>query len=55
VSLSLSLLAKWSMLMLGIADYLQQQQRVSISCANQTKYSSRLVGQFLLSFWLPNG
>jgi hypothetical protein len=40
---------------LWIADYLQQQQRVSISCANQTKYSSRLVGQFLLSFWLPNG
>jgi hypothetical protein len=37
-----------------IADYLQQQQRVSISSANQTKYSSRLVGQFLLSFWLPN-
>lgn len=36
------------------ADYLRQQQRVSISCANQTKYSSRLVGEFLLSFWLPN-
>jgi len=35
-------------------DFLQQQQRVSISYANQTKYSSRLVGQFLLSFWLPN-
>jgi hypothetical protein len=36
------------------ADYLRQQQRVSISCANQTKYSARLVGEFLLSFWLPN-
>ncbi|KAH7077368.1 hypothetical protein FB567DRAFT_535115 [Paraphoma chrysanthemicola] len=35
-------------------DYLRQQQRVSISCANQTKYTSRLVGEFLLSFWLPN-
>ncbi|KAF2033851.1 hypothetical protein EK21DRAFT_57779 [Setomelanomma holmii] len=35
-------------------DYLRQQQRVSISCANQTKYTARLVGEFLLSFWLPN-
>jgi len=35
-------------------DYLRQQQRVSISYANQTKYSARLVGEFLLSFWLPN-
>jgi hypothetical protein len=35
-------------------DYLRQQQRVSIAYANQTKYSARLVGEFLLSFWLPN-
>lgn len=35
-------------------DFLQQRQQVSISPANQTKYTSRLVGQFLLSFWLPN-
>ncbi|KNG49179.1 fungal zn binuclear cluster domain containing protein [Stemphylium lycopersici] len=34
-------------------DFLQQRQSVSISPANQTKYTSRLVGQFLLSFWLP--
>ena len=39
---------------MSIADYLRQQQRVSISYANQTKYSARLVGEFLLSFWLPN-
>lgn len=38
----------------GTADYLQQQQRVSISSENQTKYSSRLVGTFLMSFYLPN-
>ncbi|KAH7391836.1 hypothetical protein BKA66DRAFT_413171 [Pyrenochaeta sp. MPI-SDFR-AT-0127] len=36
------------------SDFLQQRQQVSISPANQTKYTSRLVGQFLLSFWLPN-
>ncbi|KAF1845803.1 uncharacterized protein K460DRAFT_366654 [Cucurbitaria berberidis CBS 394.84] len=35
-------------------DFLQQRQQVSISPTNQTKYTSRLVGQFLLSFWLPN-
>lgn len=36
------------------SDYLQQRQQVSISPANQTKYTARLVAQFLLSFWLPN-
>ncbi|KAH8731520.1 hypothetical protein GQ44DRAFT_767385 [Phaeosphaeriaceae sp. PMI808] len=35
-------------------DYLRKQQRVSISHANQSQYTSRLVGEFLLSFWLPN-
>jgi hypothetical protein len=35
-------------------DYLQQRQGVSIASANQTKYTSRLVGQFLLSFWYPS-
>ncbi|EUC35454.1 hypothetical protein COCCADRAFT_24635 [Bipolaris zeicola 26-R-13] len=35
-------------------DFLQRRQAVSISPANQTKYTSRLVGQFLLSFWLPS-
>ncbi|KAF1838316.1 hypothetical protein BDW02DRAFT_14199 [Decorospora gaudefroyi] len=35
-------------------DFLQNRQNVSISPANQTMYTSRLVGQFLLSFWLPN-
>jgi hypothetical protein len=35
-------------------DFLQQRQAVSISPANQTKYTSRLVAQFLLSFWLPS-
>jgi len=35
-------------------DFLQQRQQVSISADNQTKYTSRLVGQFLLSFWLPS-
>ena len=35
-------------------DFLQQRQAVSISSDNQTKYTSRLVGQFLLSFWLPS-
>ncbi|KAF2652266.1 hypothetical protein K491DRAFT_54790 [Lophiostoma macrostomum CBS 122681] len=34
-------------------DFLQLRQNVSISNANQTKYTSRLVSQFLLSFWLP--
>jgi hypothetical protein len=36
-------------------DYLSDRQRVSISGANQTMYTSRLVSQFLLSFWLPSG
>lgn len=35
-------------------DYLRRQQRVSISHQNQAQYSARLVGEFLLSFWLPN-
>ncbi|KAH7401763.1 hypothetical protein DE146DRAFT_440794 [Phaeosphaeria sp. MPI-PUGE-AT-0046c] len=35
-------------------DYLRRQQRVSISSQNQGQYSARLVGEFLLSFWLPN-
>jgi len=35
-------------------DFLQQRQQVSVSADNQTKYTSRLVGQFLLSFWLPS-
>jgi hypothetical protein len=35
------------------ADYLQHRRAVSISSANQTQYTSRLVGQFLLSFWMP--
>ncbi|KAF2185062.1 hypothetical protein K469DRAFT_726934 [Zopfia rhizophila CBS 207.26] len=35
-------------------DFLSVRQNVSISTANQTKYTSRLVGQFLLSFWLPS-
>ncbi|KAL6709708.1 hypothetical protein ACN47E_001136 [Coniothyrium glycines] len=35
-------------------DFLQQRQQVSISADNQNQYTSRLVGQFLLSFWLPN-
>ncbi|KAF2016039.1 hypothetical protein BU24DRAFT_347388 [Aaosphaeria arxii CBS 175.79] len=34
-------------------DFLQVRQNVSISSTNQTQYTSRLVGQFLLSFWLP--
>lgn len=34
-------------------DFLQVRQGVSISEHNQTKYTSRLVGRFLLSFWLP--
>lgn len=34
-------------------DYLQYRQNVSISSSNQSKYTARLVGQFLLSFWLP--
>ena len=35
------------------ADYLQQRLAVSISSDNQTKYSSRIVGKFLMSFWMP--
>ncbi|KAF2474542.1 uncharacterized protein BDR25DRAFT_109641 [Lindgomyces ingoldianus] len=35
-------------------DFLQMRQAVSISHSNQTKYTSRLVAQFLLSFWLPS-
>jgi len=34
-------------------DYLQQRQSVSISHANQGRYTARLVAPFLLSFWLP--
>ncbi|KAJ4344692.1 uncharacterized protein N0V89_012436 [Didymosphaeria variabile] len=34
-------------------DYLQQRQGISISPANQGKYTARLVAPFLLSFWLP--
>jgi hypothetical protein len=34
-------------------DYLQHRRAVSVSSDNQTKYTSRLVGQFLLSFWMP--
>lgn len=34
-------------------DYLQHRRAVSISYDNQTKYTSRIVGQFLLSFWMP--
>ncbi|KAF2108946.1 hypothetical protein BDV96DRAFT_503498 [Lophiotrema nucula] len=34
-------------------DFLSKRQNVDIGKANQTKYTSRLVGQFLLSFWLP--
>jgi hypothetical protein len=34
-------------------DYLQQRLAVSISSDNQTKYSSRLVSKFLMSFWMP--
>jgi hypothetical protein len=43
-----------SVLIQLLVDFLQQRQAVSISHANQTMYTSRLVGQFLLSFWLPN-
>ncbi|KAF2003422.1 hypothetical protein P154DRAFT_86290 [Amniculicola lignicola CBS 123094] len=35
-------------------DFLQTRQSVSISAHNEAKYTSRLVGQFLLSFWLPS-
>ncbi|KAF2280899.1 uncharacterized protein EI97DRAFT_12568 [Westerdykella ornata] len=34
-------------------DFLRMRSHVSISHANQAQYTSRLVGQFLLSFWLP--
>ncbi|KAF2740368.1 hypothetical protein EJ04DRAFT_197310 [Polyplosphaeria fusca] len=34
-------------------DFLTVRQTISINHANQTKYTSRLVGQFLLAFWLP--
>ncbi|PSN60514.1 hypothetical protein BS50DRAFT_506112 [Corynespora cassiicola Philippines] len=34
-------------------DFMQKRRCVSISPANQTKYTSRLVSEFLLSFWLP--
>ncbi|OAG00542.1 uncharacterized protein CC84DRAFT_1168635 [Paraphaeosphaeria sporulosa] len=34
-------------------DYLQQRQGISVSHANQGKYTARLVAPFLLSFWLP--
>lgn len=36
------------------SDYLNKRSYVSISAANQASYTSRLVGQFLLSFWLPS-
>ncbi|KAF2134334.1 hypothetical protein P153DRAFT_110128 [Dothidotthia symphoricarpi CBS 119687] len=35
------------------SDYLQQRRVVSISPANQGQYTARLVGGFLLSFWMP--
>jgi hypothetical protein len=34
-------------------DYLQHRGAVSISSDNQTKYTARIVGKFLMSFWLP--
>jgi hypothetical protein len=34
--------------------YLDRRQRIKICTANQTQYTSRLVAQFLLSFWLPS-
>lgn len=34
-------------------NYLTQRQGVSISASNQGRYTARLVGSFLLSFWLP--
>ncbi|KAH7132034.1 hypothetical protein B0J11DRAFT_214640 [Dendryphion nanum] len=34
-------------------DFLRERQSISISSFNQEKYTSRLVAQFLLSFWLP--
>lgn len=34
-------------------DYLQQRGAVSISPDNQTKYTARIVGKFLMSFWMP--
>jgi len=37
----------------SIVNYLNQRQGVSISYMNQGKYTARLVGQFMLSFWLP--
>lgn len=47
----ITIIAMWLTVM--TVNYLQQRGDVSISAANQTKYSSRLVGRFLLSFWLP--
>jgi hypothetical protein len=37
----------------GTDNYLHQRQGVSIDYANQGKYTARLVGQFLLSFYIP--
>ncbi|KAJ4986571.1 hypothetical protein SVAN01_07880 [Stagonosporopsis vannaccii] len=34
-------------------DYLQHRGAVSISSDNQTKYTARIVGKFLMSFWMP--
>ncbi|KAH6629821.1 hypothetical protein C7974DRAFT_395298 [Boeremia exigua] len=34
-------------------DYLQHRGAVSISSDNQTQYTARLVGKFLMSFWMP--
>lgn len=52
------LLKQWTSAEHGLTettvDYLQQRQGVSIASANQTKYTARLVGQFLLSFWYPS-
>ncbi|ORX97545.1 hypothetical protein BCR34DRAFT_496762 [Clohesyomyces aquaticus] len=36
------------------SEYLTLRQAVNISYSNQTQYTSRLVGKFLLSFWLPS-
>ncbi|KAF2854828.1 hypothetical protein T440DRAFT_387250 [Plenodomus tracheiphilus IPT5] len=51
---SVNFVRQVSQLMKDNMNYLAQRQQVSISPMNQTKYTARLVAQFLLSFYLPN-
>jgi len=50
---SLTFVRRVAQLVAENTDFLHMRSSVSISADNQTRYTSRLVGRFLLSFWAP--